>query len=146
MRRTAVVLTLIAALTVGVSACGSSSKSKSKSTPAASTPATPSTASTSTTAAKPGSLLAQWQSVCSQLHAQAATAKTLPEAGAVLEKLLPKFQAIKPAAAQQADYSQLLSNIQKDVTALKADNKAEAQKLGPANTGLEKKLGLPKCA
>lgn len=146
MRRTAVVLTLIALLAVAVSACGSSSKSKS--TPAASTPATPSTPSTttSTTAAKPGSLLAQWQAVCGQLHAQAATAKTLPQAGAVLEKLLPKFQAIKPPAAQQADYATLLANIQKDVTALKANDRATAQRLGPANTALEKKLGLPKCA
>lgn len=140
----ALVLSIAAVAAAG---CGSSSKSKtSANAPTAPTPATPSTPSTTATTAASGSFLAQWNATCTQFKSQAAGATTVSQAAALLQKFLPKFQAIQPPASAKADYAQLMKNLQTQLGLLQRGDQAATKKIGVQNQALEKKLGLPRCA
>ncbi len=130
----------IAAL--AVAACGSSNKSKTS----ANAPAAPSTPSTSATTPASGSFVGQWNAVCATFKTQGANARTTAEAVALIQKFLPRFQAIQPPASGKADYAQLMKNLQTQIGLLQRNDLAASRKLGAQNQALERKLGLPRCA
>ena len=138
----ALVLSIAALAAAG---CGSSSKSKtSANAPAA--PSTPSSPSTTATTGASGGFVAQWNSVCTQFKAQAAGATTNSQAAALIQKFLPKFQAIQAPASAKADYAQLMKNLQTQLGLLQRGDRAATKKIGTQNQALERKLGLPRCA
>jgi hypothetical protein len=141
----ALVLSIAALAAAG---CGSSSKSKTSANAPTSpaSPSTPSTPSTTATTGASGSFVAQWNNVCTQFKAQAAGATTNSQAAALIQKFLPKFQAIQPPASAKADYAQLMKNLQTQLGLLQKGDRAGTKKIGTQNQALERKLGLPRCA
>jgi hypothetical protein len=141
------------ALVLGVAAiaaagCGSSSKSKTTPASGATSGLTPSTASTgtSTTATPKSGFSAQLNTLCKQGNALSKNATTGPQAAAVAEKLLPKFEALTPSAAEKATYASYISNLKLEIAAAKKNDVATLKKLVVKERSLGKQLGAPDCA
>jgi len=72
--------------------------------------------------------------------------RTTAQAAAVILKYLPSVVRITPPPSEEKNWSLFVTNLTREIAALKRNDVALAQQITAQNRGLEAKMGLPSCS